>query len=297
MPALYLGQAIVQLLEETNPPVVTEYSLYALVRPILESGSYKGRPITRMPTHWGHSQLRAMIYTLMKKRTLAPDEDFKTGVWQFVQSLTAASAEQAICLVDPFAYISHLSAMQRYGFTDRAPEALHMTTPARALWTQMRTQRMAEDYSEASVIERPPPLIRIGLQSVIRRRPISLHETKHPARPTDIADNSSRIANVGRVFVDMLDEPALCGGIQHVLQTFERHAEDWVEEIAGAVDAFDSPIIYVRAGYIFDELLDIRIPQVERWHGFAQRGGSRKLDPHAEYGSRFSAKWMMALNV
>lgn len=294
--SLYLSQAIIRLLNDANLPLVTEYILYQRVRPLLVSGRYDDEPI-RLPSYWMHAQLRAMIRTLEKKRALAPDNDFKAGVWRFVQASSAPTAEEAISMVDPFAYISHLSAMQRYGLTDRAPEALHMTTPARALWTQLRDARMEDDYEEEISRVNLPPLIRIGIHAQVRRRPVVMHESKHPADPVSIAGSVSRIAQIGRVFVDMLDQPVLCGGIQHVLDCFERHSEDWFSDIVAAVDAFDSPIVKVRAGYILDEMLGMPHPHIAGWTRCAQRGGSRKLDPQAPYGSRFSEKWMIAINV
>jgi predicted transcriptional regulator of viral defense system len=294
---MYLSQAVIRLLGDDNLPLITEYSLYQRVRPILEQGSYGGDAIIRLPTYWKHTQLRAMIRTLEKKRILAPDDDFKAGVWRVVQASSAPTADEAIVMVDPFAYISHLSAMQRYGLTDRAPEALHMTTPARALWTQLRDERMENDYGEEFGMSDLPALIRIGVKSQVRRRTVVVHESKHPADSTPIAGTTAKIAPIGRVFVDMLDQPALCGGIQHVLDCFERHSEDWLTDIVEAVDAIDSPIIKVRAGYILDEMLGLTDPRIARWTACAQRGGSRKLDPQAAYGNTFSEKWMIALNV
>lgn len=295
--ALYFSQAVTQLLEASGAPVVTEHSLAQLIAPILDTGRLGDEKVHRVPMFWTQSQSRAMVRTLVKRRVLVPDQDFRAGVWRVVRSPTAPSAEDAICLVDPFAYISHLSAMQRYGLTDRAPEALHMTTPARALWTKLRDAEMQKERREADPFEEPPPLIRIGFHERVRRRPVILHETKHPATPVAIADSQARIAEIGRVFVDMLDQPALCGGIQHVLSCFERHAEAWLDEIVAGVDANDSPIVKVRAGYILDEELELDVPALARWIRCAQRGGSRKLDPHAPYGNRFSEKWMIALNV
>lgn len=294
---MYLSQAITRLLNDDNLPLVTEYSLYQRVRPILMQGSYAGKAITRLPSYWKHTQLRAMIRTLEKKRILAPDHDFRAGVWRVVQASNAPTAEEAIVMVDPFAYISHLSAMQRYGITDRAPEALHMTTPARPLWTQLRDMRMKDDYEEELAAFDLPPLIRIGVKSQVRRRSVVMHESKHPATSAPIAGSIAKIAPIGRVFVDMLDQPALCGGIQHVLDCFERYSEDWLSEIITAVDGFDSPIVKVRAGYILDEMLNLTDPRIVRWTACAQRGGSRKLDPQAAYGNAYSEKWMIALNV
>jgi predicted transcriptional regulator of viral defense system len=296
---MYFSQAIEAALTESRMPVVTEFSMFAVVGPLLTSGHYGNQRIARMPPAWGHSQLRAMIRTLSKRRVLAPDEDFRSGAWRVVKALTSASPEEAVCLVDPFAYVSHLSAMQRYGLTDRSPEALHMTTPKRAVWSQMRSTRATDMLGEVPPTVAAPPLIRVGLapEQNVRGRPVVLHETAHPAAPVQLATGFDRIASIGRVFVDMLDQPPLCGGIHHVLDCFARHAEAWRDDIVAAVDEFDSPIVKVRAGYILDEELGLSGPAIERWTQCAQRGGSRKLDPHAAYGSVFSEKWMLALNV
>ncbi|RIX31856.1 type IV toxin-antitoxin system AbiEi family antitoxin domain-containing protein [Sphingomonas edaphi] len=295
--SLYFSHAIAKLLEEQGTALVTEYTLYLKVRPLLDEPSLGGEKVIRVPSIWARSHVRAMIRTLEKRLVLAPDDDFNAGVWRVVQAATAPPADEAICLVDPFAYVSHLSAMQRYGLTDRSPEALHMTTPARALWTALRDVKMSEDFSCEPHPSTLPQLMRIGLKPEVRRRQVVLHETRHPAKPEPIAGTASRIAPLGRVFVDMLDQADLCGGIHHVLDVFHRYAEDNMDEIINAVEAFDSPILKVRAGYILDELLGVSNPAVEKWMACAQRGGSRKLDPKSPYGSRFSEKWMIALNV
>lgn len=294
--AQYFSQVIAQALVDSGRPVITEFELYLLAQPILQSASYGAEKVRMVPTAWGQPQVTAMVRTLVKRKVLAPDTDFKKGVWHIVGSLAAASAEQAICLVDPFAYISHLSAMQRYGLSDRSPEALHMSTPARALWTEMREARTSETLSSAGQIM-PPKLMRIGIEPTVRKRHVTLHETKHPVPAREIADERARIAAIGYVFVEMLDQPALCGGMSHVLDCFDRHAETWLPDIITAVEAINSPIIKVRSGYILDEMLQLEFPQISKWLGCAQRGGSRKLDPKAPYGSVYSEKWMIALNA
>ena len=295
--SLYLSQAIARALEEANIPLVTEYQLHQCVRPLLASGQYSGERILRLPSYWSQPQLRAMIRTLEKRRVLAQDDDFKAGVWRVVQAAAAPTAEEAICLVDPFAYISHLSAMQRYGVTDRSPEALHITTPARTLWTHMRDIQMAEDYEDEPAQSSLPQLSKIGIREKVRRRHVIIHESKHPAKPAPIAGSVGRIATIGRVFVDMLDQPLLCGGIRHVLDCYDRHAAQWLDEIVTAVDTTDSPIVKVRAGYILDEMMGLSHPDINGWTRWAQRGGSRKLDSQAPYGQIFSEKWMIALNA
>ena len=112
-----------------------------------------------------------------------------------------------------------------------------------------------------------------------------------------MSGEETRISSIGQTFADMLGESGLCGGMRHVLDVWEREAAQWVPEIAASVDKLTSKIAKVRAGYILSELLEIEHPAIERWEQFAQRGGSRKLDPEGEYLPSFSERWMISLNV
>jgi predicted transcriptional regulator of viral defense system len=95
----------------------------------------------------------------------------------------------------------------------------------------------------------------------------------------------------------MLTEPGLCGGMRHVLDVWENEAGQWVPEIVAAIDQLDIKIVKVRAGYILSEIMDIDHPALHNWEKFAQRGGSRKLDPDADYAPEFSERWMISINV
>jgi predicted transcriptional regulator of viral defense system len=93
----------------------------------------------------------------------------------------------------------------------------------------------------------------------------------------------------------MLTEPSLCGGMHHVLDVWENETNGF--EITAAIDQLDVKIVKVRAGYILSEVMDIDHPALHNWEKFAQRGGSRKLDPDAEYAPEFSERWMISINV
>ena len=71
----------------------------------------------------------------------------------------------------------------------------------------------------------------------------------------------------------------------------------WIGQIISAVEEENASIVKVRAGYILSERLGIADPRIEAWKAFAQRGGSRKLDPDAPYAPVFSGAWMLSLNV
>ncbi len=53
----------------------------------------------------------------------------------------------------------------------------------------------------------------------------------------------------------------------------------------------------MRAGYILDERLNIKNDRIEAWTKYAQRGGSRKLDPSSDYIPEWSEKWCISINI
>lgn len=277
-------------------PVVTFYDLYVLGHQLFHGKAWKGEQLKRMPHDWDQLRAKNAVRRLEARRALVADSDFTSSVWRVTQATRAGSAEEVACIADPFAYVSHLSAMQRYGLTDRSPQALHLTTPKRPLWNALRNERALHDLPEVQRVE-SPILNRPGFRDTIRRRPVVVHVSSHPWNPSPISGEETRITSIGQTFADMLTEPGLCGGMRHVLDVWENEAGQWVQEIVAAIDQLDIKIVKVRAGYILSEIMDINHPALHNWEKFAQRGGSRKLDPDADYAPDFSERWMLSINA
>ena len=277
-------------------PVITFYDFFVLGYHLFHKKALNGEPLKRLPHDWDQTRAKNALRRLEARKALVMDSDFRSGVWRVTQSTRAGSAEEVACIADPFAYVSHLSAMQRYGLTDRSPQALHLTTPKRPLWNALRDERLREALPNLGQIE-APVLNRPGFKDTIRRRPIVVHVSSHPWTPAAVSGEETRITSIGQTFADMLAEPQLCGGMRHVLDVWENEVDQWVPEIIAAIDLLDSKIAKVRAGYILSEVMDIDDPALHNWEQFAQRGGSRKLDPDAEYAPEFSERWMISINV
>jgi predicted transcriptional regulator of viral defense system len=291
-----LNDAIEAALLDARLPAISDYAFFLLGARLHRERAWKGTPLSRLPAHWDRMRMLGAQRRLLDRRAIVADADFRSGVWRISQAAESASAEEIACIADPFCYVSHLSAMERYGLTDRSPEALHLTTPARPLWNAMRDARIIADLGMRRSSERRV-LVRPGFSPMIRRRRVTIHETSHPADPVAIAGERTRITSIGQTFADMLDIPALCGGMRHVVDVWERSAGDWTGEIIAAVDALDIKIVKVRAGYLLSERLGIEDRRIDTWSALAQRGGSRKLDPDNDYAPTFSARWMISLNV
>jgi hypothetical protein len=152
-------------------PVVTFYDFYVLGHQLFHSKAWKNEPLKRMPHYWDQLRAKNAIRRLEARRALVSDSDFTSGVWRVTLATRAGSAEEVACIADPFAYVSHLSAMQRYGLSDRSPQALHLTTPKRDRWNALRSERALRDLPEVQRLE-SPILNRPGFRDTIRRRPV-----------------------------------------------------------------------------------------------------------------------------
>jgi predicted transcriptional regulator of viral defense system len=112
-----------------------------------------------------------------------------------------------------------------------------------------------------------------------------------------VSGSTLRVATIGRVFLDMLREPALCGGIQHVVDIYQREAKRYLKLIVDEVERHGQPIDKVRVGYLLSDVCKLEAPEFSSWQKFAQRGGSRKLDAKGEYVPSYSERWLLSINV
>ncbi|EKE71584.1 type IV toxin-antitoxin system AbiEi family antitoxin domain-containing protein [Oceanibaculum indicum] len=293
---MIFSDALEAALIASDAPAITDYEFYQLGAKLFAAASWEGSPLSRLPSSWDHTRMRNAQRRLRKRQVIAPDADFLMGMWRVVQSSRSGSAEEIASIADPFCYVSYLSAMERYGLTDRSPEALHLSTPSRPIWNKMRDERIITDGMD-KLHASAPSLVRFGFKDKVRRRPVIIHETRHPATPTAISGERTRITDIGRTFADMLDKPALCGGMRHVLDIWENHALSWTDAIIMGINSLNSKIAKVRAGYIFTERLGFEDARIAAWETYAQRGGSRKLDPDSNYVSVFSERWMISINA
>ena len=231
---------------------------------------------------------------LQQAGVIGTDRDYGARVIR-VLSISDVPAEDIICLIDPTCYISHLSAMQRWGLTDRSPESLMLTRPDRKTAAEQllsyRTEALGKDEADSF------PLPIVGHPRRVRGRPVRIHESKASGAFLKNRGSDVRLSTIGQTFLDMLQKPDICGGMSHVLEAWEEHAETYLDEIVAAINNATSGLTKSRAGYILEERQGLYHRGIERWKAVGQRGGSRKLDPAKGFAPAFSATWMISLNV
>jgi predicted transcriptional regulator of viral defense system len=205
-----------------------------------------------------------------------------------------------VCSLDPFCYVSHLSALEYHGLTDVMTKTLFVTTLPANEWTERALQRMKRDLREnfdAYIDAELPKLQRHTIKSLGKTH-VNKVMSKTAGSYINVNDRSMRVSSIARTFLDSLRRPDLCGGINQVIDAFEDHAKPFLSLILDEIDNHADPLEKVRAGYILEERCGIKDnSRINAWAAFAQRGGSRRLDPNESYWPEFSEKWMISLNV
>lgn len=275
---------------------MSDYRIFHCAYKIDLTGIYKGSPVYKQRLPLTREKGVQLLRVLQNRHIIRKDPNFKSGIFR-INEIGDRSADEVCALADPFCYVSHLSAMHRYGLTSRIPARLYITTPERTLWNRLRDAMMRRDYGDDLHIHDIIPLQQYGFLPKIRRLETIRHESKFVAKTVEIKGSFTRISAIGDTFVEMLNNPNLCGGMAHVLEVWQQHAHTYLDDIITAVGRCPIEIAKVRAGYILDEYMQTQDTRISAWLDFAQRGGSRLLDPEGSYQPKFSEKWMISLNV
>lgn len=268
-------------------PVVTGYELGVLTATLI-----KNTPVTQ-------TLYTDVVRLLSSFGLISPAKEFKAGTVFHLFGKNKPQPMEVACAVDPFAYVSHLSAMEYHGVTDRFPKILYLSTPPDREWKALAAARMEKDLKEhkESYLAAKLPALRFQKFERIYGVRIELMRRSHRGAFKSIKSPSIRVSMVGRTFLDMLREPELCGGMQHVIDTYREYAAKYLKLILDEVGKHGASIERARAGYLLDEVCGLSDPLIDAWASKVQRGGSRKLDPQAEYMPSFSERWALSINV
>lgn len=297
--SLPLSKAIALSLEELPQPAVTAYQLGVIIYRLYVTKTFQGQKLDLAKPRPSSREYSTAVTKLLNEGFLkAPKYLPENRVFE-IYGRHDAKAEEIACVVDPFCYVSHLSAMAHHGLTNRFPKTLYLSSPRPPQWKQFAIERMQRDYAEHFDDYSHsgfPRLTRTRFDK-IGSRPVEYHHRSHPGAYRSIRGNVLRVATIGRTFLDMLREPKLCGGINHVLEIYSASAKEHFRLIVDEIEKHGDPIDKVRAGYVLEERCGLSDPVIESWRVYVQRGGSRKLDASEEYSSRYSEKWSISLNV
>lgn len=290
MPQIELINRTIHRLGESTQPVVTRYRLgwaIFLSAHELQIIDLDAKGFSACELH------------LLQLGIVRPIPGLRSNMAYTLLGTALSDPRTLACGLDPFCYISHLSAMEFHGLTDRMPEILYVSTHAPKEWKTFAHERMAHDLGNEItryLSSALPEIQNVNFAKALGKpvhRTASLHLGAYRTYP----EQHLRIATLGRTFLDMLKSPNLCGGITHVIDCFRTHAKSYLRLILDEIDQHGAAIDKVRAGYILETLCDITDTRIEHWKTFAKRGGSRKLDSSVGYSEQFSEAWCLSINV
>ena len=196
--------------------------------------------------------------------------------------------------LNPFAVLSHLSAMVFLGLTEEQPKGFTLTISAdgsgglRPIGTAPRDWEGVQPpggRTPANVLGRPVQWLRVK-----------------PERFFGFADYEPlgypiRYTTPERTLIDGLQQPDLCGGIISVLRAWALAQETIdLDVLVYQVERFGVAILRQRVGYVLDQL-GLSRPMVETWRHAAQRGGSSRLVASAPFASTFDERWNLSINA
>ena len=286
-----------------NQSIITSYQLGRIIFALYQAKNCQGKPIAYLreestPTR---ARYRKILQSLESSGVLSNSSTAKHPEIFSVLSQNTATADEISCLIDPFCYVSHLSAMEYHGLTDRFSKVLFLSGADPAQWKQLATERMEKDlgvaykkYTETAL----PTLKKFSLKKIAKKT-ISLYATKHydAGAYIRVQGQALKVSSIGRTFLDMIRQPSLCGGIYHVLEAYSDNADRYLRLILDEVQQHGTIIDKIRVGYILDERIGLEHPTIATWVKNAQRGGSRKLVAENPYAPTYSEKWGLSINI
>lgn len=294
-----LNKAVTLSLGELTQPVITSYQLCKIIFNIYAAGKFHGLQIQTQKKYLTAKIFNKCVGELIDLGLIQPNNNFSKSSVFNILGKDLSSADEILCTVDPFAYVSHLSAMEYHGLTDRIPKMLFYSSPAQARWREFARERMKKNFGDNLSIfydSHLPKIVRINF-SKINKRVVSRYASDHLGAFKSLKGKMLRVSTIGRTFLDMLRRPDLCGGINHVIDVYKEHSGKYLNLIINEIDANGKPIDKIRAGYILEEKCSLQNAFINNWLTFVQRGGSRKLDPIEEYSSNYSERWCLSINI
>jgi predicted transcriptional regulator of viral defense system len=207
----------------------------------------------------------------------------------------AASELEVIGEVNPYAALSHFSALDFHGLTLQLPTSLYATHPSQLLGNELPIGTTQDDWDINEFIPgNGTPSTVLG--SPIKWKAQSSHDFfGHVIRSP--YGYPIRVTDVDRTLIDAIDTPAWCGGILNVMESWKSARERInVVRLIDYVDRLGRALLRQRVGYLL-ETLGLSHPTLNIWKQASVRGGSMKLDGSMPYSPIYSAEWNLSLNA
>jgi predicted transcriptional regulator of viral defense system len=292
-----INKSIALSIGKLKRPVITKYQLGILIFKFYFSDSVRKSSKAKKAPY--SKVFDEILDKLLESGVINENKDFPDFSVFNILGKDDSESEEIVCTIDPFSYVSHLSAMSYHGLTNRIPKMIFISSPASRKWSHFAQELMKKDLCKDFNnyrVTKLPKLQRIKLNK-INKQVVNRFSSVHYGAYKSIKGKNLRISTIGRTFLDMLRRPDLCGGIHHIIEIFKEFGPQYLSLIVDEIDRHGKQIDKVRAGYMLEEICGQKNKTIDSWIKFVQRGGSRKLDPSEEYSHRYSERWCLSINI
>jgi predicted transcriptional regulator of viral defense system len=297
------SDALLDIIISSEKSAISRQELYKEFINIWDKKEYKNIKISdiRYNSKYYKRKFKSVLRELETSDKLKCIGDDVLGASYFINlTINPLNALKVISDLYPLGYFSHLSAMQIHKLINKEHDVLYFSTVDRKTWKNKfldslpkeNYQLFKDDYDKE-------------IKDLIPRFPTEenyiskylLVFTNKKIIDSESVDNIP-VRKLSFLFLDMVKSPQYCGGIETVINVFQKYSSILLEEILEVAEKYGTNMDRARIGFILDELLGVKHNLIEKWklEMIGLRGGSRKFIPYLPFDPEFTPTWNISLN-
>lgn len=217
-----------------------------------------------------------------------------------IRSKPSYTAEEAVCSIFPYSYLSHLSAMARHGFTDKNPVVVYLSSPSKSVWKECASLQLEDlELDGSSRFRKAQFMPKYPTKNTVfgkELRPISGAED---AGVLDVRGSPLRLTTPARTLVDMTRKPEFCGGIEHSLESLVENITPYRKKVFSYLNDNGRKIDRARVGFLLHRVLGMNDPTILEWmdESSKTRGSTKVLVPGEPFSENYDKDWCLSINA
>lgn len=286
--------AILEQLSAENRRILSDWRAFLLLRHATFSTPSDARRWSTLP-EW-ISDLYPLLRQMEARGDITPLSKLN-HIYQVTVPYARSGVvqeDEILMEVNPYAAISHLSALVFHGLTDALPQELTVIVPASRTGGLIPPGTTPTDWEGIPLVQgrRPDNILKWRMHwiRIAPDRYFGLREYQPQGYPV-------RVTTPERTLIDGLQDPELCGGFENVLRAWVQARDTLdLDTLIEVIDQYNVGVLRQRVGFVLDQI-GLSHPSVEAWRTKAKRGGSSKLLGIAPYAPTYSERWNLSINA
>ncbi len=200
---------------------------------------------------------------------------------------------EALFEINPYAILSHFSALVFHGLTQEQPKLITATSAHGWSDAPFPLGTVPDEWDRLAMPAASQPARIVDIPVIWRPGALPSMAGVEVHAPLAVP---FRITGVERTLVEALQDPKASGGISNVLKAWAdaRDRMD-VDAVVELTELTGITLLRQRVGYVLEEL-GLAHPRLEAWATGSTRGGSSRLVGSKPAWPGYSARWNLSLN-